>query len=495
LESSYQKFAKDVAIIGVTQVVLALSSVIFLPLITKTLGAQDYGIWAQVQVTIGLVLGFVGLGLPYAMTRFLPAETEREKTQEEFYSVFCLVFLATVLVSILLIVFADFLAGAFFDGATVIVRITGLIILVWSLDWVFLSLFRSFRQMKKYAIFVIADTYGQVGLIAYLLLNGHGILSIILVVLAIRAIILLILFFLVKSQIGIGRPRFSRIRDYLSFGLPTIPGNIAGWVVASSDRYVIGYFLGAASIGIYSAGYGLGSLIMMPAAVLGFVLPPTLSKLYDEGRMDEVKIHLSYSLKYVLALAIPFVFGAAMLAQPVLRLFSTAEIASLGYLIPPLIALSTLLLDTYVVVGHILVVAKKTKIMGLIWTIAGVVNLGLNIVVVPHLGILGAALTTLVAYGLALGLTSYFSFREFKFSIDWRFVIKSLIASGIMSLVVWAMHPQSSLATIIAVIVGAVVYGLVIFLLKGFRRDEISFFRRLLRPTTPAASLGDNSPK
>jgi len=466
-----------------------------LPLITKTLGAHDYGIWAQVQVTIGLALGFVGLGLPYAMTRFLPAKTNREEIQEEFYSVLSVVFLATALVSIIFIIFAGFIAGAFFDGATVIVKITGLIILLWSLDWVFLSFFRTFRQMNRYSIFVIADTYVQVGLIAYLVLNGHGILGIALVVLAIRAVIFVVLFFLVKSQIGLRRPRFRRIKEYLTFGLPGIPANISAWVVASSDRYVIGYFLGAASIGVYSAGYGLGSLIMMPATVLGFVLPPVLSKLYDEGRMDEVKIHLRYSLKYVLALAIPFVLGATILAEPVLRLFSTAEIAGQGHSILPLVALSILFYDTYVIISHILAVAKKTKIIGLIWTIAGVANLGLNIVVVPHLGILGAALTTLIAYALALGIGIYYSFKEFRFSIDWRFIIKSLVASAIMSLVIWAMHPQSSLATIIAVIVGAAVYGLVIFLLKGFRRDEISFFRRLLRPTIPVASPDDDKAK
>lgn len=481
METSYQKFAKDVLIIGITNVLVALSGIIMLPLITKTLGAHDYGIWVQVNVTIGLLWTFANLGLPFAMTRFLPAKTSKEEIQEEFYSVFVLVSLTTLIVSIILIAAAHFIAGAFFEGATDIVRITGLIILVWSLDWVFLSVFRTFRQMKRYSVFIIAETYGQIGLIAYLVLNGHGILSIVLAVLAIRIVIFFILIFLIKSQIGIGRPHFSRIKEYLSFGLPTIPGNVAAWVVASSDRYVIGYFLGAASVGVYSAGYGLGSIPLMMAVVLGFVLPPTLSKLYDEGRMEEVKTHLSYSLKYLLAIAIPFVFGAVILAKPVLRLFSTTEIASEGYFIVPLIAMSILLYGTYVVIAHILVVTKKTKIMGLIWIIAAVVNLGLNIVVVPHLGIMGAALTTLVAYSLALGIGSYYSFEEFKFSVDWRFIAKSLIASAMMSLVVWWIAPEGNVATIIAVVIGVVVYGVVLLLLRGFGREEFRFFRGLFQ--------------
>ena len=495
MENSYQKFAKDVLIIGVTNLLIALSGIILLPVITKTLGAHDYGIWAQVQVTTMLVLGFVRLGLPYAMIRFLPAKTNRGEIQEEFYSVLSVVFLASAIVSTILIIFADFIAGALFGGATVIVRITGLIILVWSLDTIFISVFRAFRQMKKYSIFLIADTYGQVALIAYLVLNGHGILSIALAVLAVRAIIFLILFFLIKSQIGTKRPRFSKIREYLSLGLPTIPGSISTWAVNSSDRYVIGYFLGASSVGIYSAGYGLGHLMSIPAAILGVVLLPALSRLYDEGRMDEVKTHLSYSLKYLLAVAIPFVFGSAILAEPVLRLFTTAEIAADGYFIVPLVALSILFYGTFVVIAHILVVAKKTKIMGLIWIIAAVVNLGLNILVVPRWGILGAALTTLIAYSLALGIGSYYSFKEFKFSIDWRFIIKSLIASAIMSLAIWLLRPQSNLATIIAVIVGAATYAVAIFLLKGFRREEISFFGRLFRGSTPTANADDDRAK
>ena len=481
MENSYQKFARDVLIIGIANALVALSSIILLPLITKTLGAHDYGIWAQVHVTMNLVVGFVGLGLPYAMTRFLPAKTNREEIQEEFYSVLWLVFLVTLVVSIVLIAAADFIAGAFFGGATGIVRITGLIILVSSLQTVFLSLFRALRQMKRYALFIIANTYVQIGLIAYLVSNGYGILSVVLVVLAITTIILLVLLFSIKSQIGIKRPHFHRIREYLSFGLPTIPASISAWVVASSDRYVISYFLGATSVGIYSAGYGIGSIILMAGGVLGFVLPPTLSKLYDEGKMEEVKTHLSYSLKYLLAVTIPFVFGAVILAEPVLRMFTTPEIASQGYFVVPLVALSTLFTTAYVPIAHIIILVKKTRIAATIWIVCALVNLGLNILVVPRWGILGAAITTLIAYGLALGLTTYYSFKEFRFPIDRRFIIKSLIASGAMSAALWAIAPEGTLATILTVLAGTAIYGAILLLLKGFSKEEFRFFRGLFQ--------------
>ena len=481
MKSSYQKFGKEVLIIGVVNVLMSLSGFITLPLLTKTLGVHDYGIWSQVHVTIGLAWAFVNLGLPFAMVRFLAAKTNKEEIQEGFYSVFSIVSLLALIASSLLIVFAGPVAEALFDGATEIVRITGFIILATSLNNLCLHLFRTFRQMKKYSIFLIADTYGQVGIIAYLILNGYGLLSVVLSLLAVKAIIFLILFYLVNSQIGIKRPRYSQIGEYLSFGLPTIPQFISAWVVTSSDRYVIGYFLGVAAVGTYSAGYGLGSVILMLPAVLGLLLPAALFKLYDEGRMDEVKTHLSYALKYFLALAIPFVFGATILSRQILTVFSTTEIASQGYCIVPLIALSSLFSGIYTVIGHIILLVKKTKIIGMTWLIAAAVNLGLNVLIVPHVGIFGAAITTLIAYLLAMGIITYYSFREFKFKIEWGFIIKSLIASAIMSLVIWQINPTGTLSVILAVVIGIAVYAAIILSLKGFKKEEIQYFKGLLR--------------
>lgn len=493
MENSYQKFAKDILIIGVTNLLVTLSALILLSLLTKTIGAQGYGMWAQVDVTIQLAIGIVGLGLPFALSRFLAAETDKGKLQDGFYSAFTIVTLAALAASILLILVAKPVAAAFFAGATQIVRITGLIVLVWSLDLMLLGLFRARRQMRSYAIFMIATKFGEVGLIAYLVLNGHGILSVILCLLAVRTLIFLALFFFVKSQIGIKRPRFCTSREYLSFSLPTIPGLISDWVVASSDRYIIGYFLGVTSVGIYSASYNLGILPLVLAGVLGFVLPPTLSKLYDEGRMNEVKTLLSYSLKYLLMIAIPFVCGAAVLSKQVLRLFSTSEIASQGYYVVPVVALATLLVCICIPFDEILVLVKKTKIGGIACTLAALINLGLNLLIVPIWGILGAAITTLIAYSVLVAIEVHYSLKEFRFDIDWRFIIKSLIASAIMTLVIWSMHPQSNLNIIITALVGVAVYGAAIFLLRGFAKEEISFFRGLVQRGGPAANSDDKA--
>ena len=67
----YRKFAKDIALIGSTNLAMAFRGIIILPVITKILGVQDYGIWAQLTTIIYLLTPLAGLGLPYALVRFL----------------------------------------------------------------------------------------------------------------------------------------------------------------------------------------------------------------------------------------------------------------------------------------------------------------------------------------------------------------------------------------------------------------------------------------
>jgi O-antigen/teichoic acid export membrane protein len=211
------------------------------------------------------------------------------------------------------------------------------------------------------------------------------------------------------------------------------------------------------------------------------MLPVVLSKYYDENNMNEVKTVLRYSLKYFLLLAIPATFGLSLLSKPILTALSTPEIASQGYLVTPFVAVSALLFGIYAAFHHIIILEKKTKIVGTIWIMAAILNLGINIVVVPYMGILGAAITTLLAFAFALILTSFYSRKYFTFDIDFRFILKSIFASVAMSLVIIKWNPVGTLNILIIIGVCAVVYAVILFLLGGIKKEEIAFFKELFK--------------
>ena len=477
---SYRKFTKDVGIVGLTNLVIALKGLIILPIITKLLGAENYGVWAQIIVTISLVVPIATLGLPYTLVRFLAAEKNKKEIQGGVYSVLSLIFIVALIISLSLIFFSGPISN-FFGDEQILIKILAFVILFECLNLVFLNIFRAFQEMSRYSFFMIFQTLGEVGLIAAAVFLGYGLLGAVLSLLIIRVITFSIMGRVIVRKIGIKLPNFLRIKKYLSFGLPTVPGNISSWIVQSSDRYLIGFFLGTLFVGYYVPGYTIGSSIMLFVAPLSFVLPAVLSKFFDENKITEVKTYLKYSLKYFLMVAIPSVFGLSILSKQLLTIFSTPEIAAKSYFIVPFIALSILLFGVYAVIAQIIALKKKTKITGTIWMGSAFLNLGLNFIFIPRFGILGAAITTLIAYTLAFILTWHYSFREFQFEIGWKFIMKSIFASILTALFIAWFNPTGLTKTIIAILLGALIYGILMFLLKGINKKEINLLKGLLK--------------
>jgi len=477
---SYQKFTKDIGIIGLTELIIALKGLIILPVITKLLGAENYGTWAQIIVTLGLITPFATLGLPYTLVRFLAAEKDRKEIRDGVWSVITVILGMAIVITSILIFFSGQISQ-FFGGEKILVQILAFIIIFECLNLIFFNIFRAFQEIEKYSSFLVFQTLGEVGLVATTVVFGYGLFGAILSLLIIRFINFLIMGGVIIKKIGIKLPRFSRIKEYLSFGLPTIPGGISSWVVESSDRYLIGYFGGVLFVGYYVPAYILGSIPALLIAPLSFVLPAVLSKFFDENKISEVKTYLKYSLKYYLIITIPSVFGLSILAKQLLIIFSTPEIAAQSYFIVPFVSFSILLLGIYAIIVQIIVLKKKTRIIGSIWTGAAFLNLGLNFIFIPQFGILGAALTTLLAYTLAFILTWYYSFKDFQFEIDWKFILKSIFASILMGLVILWFSPLGFLKTMIAIIFGIFIYGILILLFKGVNKNEIKFFKGIFR--------------
>ena len=74
----YIQFIKRIGIVGIANILISLSGLIFIPIITKNFSTSDYGVWAQVNTLVALVPNIVNLGLPYTMVRFLAAEKDKE---------------------------------------------------------------------------------------------------------------------------------------------------------------------------------------------------------------------------------------------------------------------------------------------------------------------------------------------------------------------------------------------------------------------------------
>jgi O-antigen/teichoic acid export membrane protein len=478
--SEYKLFVQRIGLFGVTNIFVSLSSLILLPFLTQNLTTQDYAIWTIFITTVGIIPLIVTLGLPYSMVRFLAIKTEKENIKEEFYSITFLLLFVGIITSIILLLLSKQIALILFNGNTVISTLLTLTTLASIIYISFSSFFRTFQQMKIISILSLIQTYLMVAIVVCLLESGHKIEGAIFGYFIAQFIVALASIWLVLRQIGFKLPKFKSIRKYLSFGMPTIPGNLSSWIVDASDRYLILFILGTTFVSYYTPAYTLGIVITMFAAPFSFILPALLSKYYDQNEIGEVKKHLDYSIKYFMLLAIPAVFGLSFLSEPLLLVIThKPEFAQNGYFITPFVALGALLVGLYGIIVQILILEKKTKIMGSQWMAAAAINVILNIIFIPSFGIIAAAIATLTAYLFTLVVTLIYSQKYIKIEFDFKFLLKSLIASIVMSTVILVINPVSAIGILATIIICSAVYITIIFMLRGISREEIKFFREL----------------
>lgn len=479
--SEYKLFVQRIGLVGITNILVSISSIILLPILTKNLTIQDYGVWGLFVTTMSFIPLVVNLGLPFSMVRFLPVKKDKEEIKEEFYSIMFVLLFVGIITSIIVLIFSKQIALTLFDGNVAVAVLLSLSVIINMVNVSFISFLRTFQQMKVYSMITLLQTYVTVGLVILIVESGYKVAGVVAGNVLMEFIMLILVIAFVVHEIGFKFPRFKNIKEYLSFGIHTVPGNLSNWLVDLSDRYVIGILLGTAFVGYYSPGYTLGNLIAMFLAPFSFLLPPLLSSYYDQNRMDEVKLHLDYSFKYFLLISIPSVFGLSILSKPLLTILSTPEIAQHGYLITPFVALSALLLGIYGIIGQMLILEKKTKVIGLIWMIAAVINLGLNVISVPFFGIVAAAISTLISYGFVCIVASFYSLKNIELDFNMNFILKSLFASVIMSSVIIWINPVTILGIIMTIVICSVVYILILLLLKGISRTEIEFFKKIVK--------------
>lgn len=476
----YKLFVKQIGLVGIASILASLSPLILLPILTQTLTAPEYGAWNQFTVTITLIPAIASLGLPYTMVRFLAATRNKDEIREAFYSIAFMVVLGSLIVSLIFLILAKPIAGLLFQENIVISYILSAAIFLNGLILLLFDYFRTFQLMKIYSFFTMLQAYLTVVLVGIFIAMRYGLVGAVIAVLIIQIITVLVMYSIILSRIGFKIPKLGNIKEYLNFGLPTIPSNISFWVLDITDRYVIGLLLGLSFVGYYSAGYLLGNIISLILSPFYTVLLPILSKYYAEKRIFEVKRLLNHSIKFFLMVSIPTAFGLSILAKPILLILSTPEIALNGYFITPIIALGGIFFGVYGIISQIVVLERKTQITGNIWILSTILNVVLDITLGYRFGIMGVALTTLGVYILSFVLTMIYSFKYIRCTFYFGFLAKSILASILMSIVLIILNPQSPLNIILSSLLCSGIYILILWVLGGIRKNEVIFFKSVL---------------
>jgi len=470
----YKKFSREVIFVAIAQWLPKLKGFIILPFIIKILGAEKYGIWSQLLVTLSLIYPFSILGLNTAFRRFLPGKEDKAELRNDFWAAIFLIFFNALILSVGFYFLSPHFVKLFFktEETLTLLYLVAILIPLSAINQIFLESFVTFGQSKKYIFFILGKEIIEIPLIIYFLLHGKGLFALLAISIGTLALSTVLAGFIFIKQLGISWPKFRTLKPYFQLGLPLFFSGFAYWVFHVSDRYVIGYFFNIKLVGIYSGIYNLTTIIFVIAGPVCFVLLPTISKFWEENEIGEVKKYLKYSLKYFFMLGIPAIFGLSVLGRQFLEILTTDEFVSWWYLIPiiggALVIFQGLRLGEYV-----LILAKKTSIILKYIILAALMNVLLNIIFVPIFGILGAAITSFISC-ILYGITIWFVSRKYLvFDLDYQFLIKCVLASVLMSFPLIIFNPQGIKNLLVFIPISILIYGLALIVFRGLSIQEI----------------------
>lgn len=486
---SYHQYTKKVILLGIVNLVIGLKFIILLPILTKNLGSTGYGIWSQILVTVQFFSVLAMLQLNSAMVRFIPPLEVKGEIRERFYSMLYFAFFSSLLFAILLYFSSPLIIMLFFSGSggydlLYLLRLSCLIIVVLPPMLLVQTYFRAFQKVKYYSFLLLFENLGFIALVSLLIGFGMDLKGVILASILIRILVFAFGEAKILASIGFCSPRFKNLKSDLIYSIPLLFTSFLYLVTQWSDRYVIGFFLPIQQVGIYSANYTFGSIIFFIFLPVFEILMPQISKLWESKQLEIIKTYLSYSIKFPLIVAIPCIFGSVLYASRIMKMLSTSEFVTDVSLII-FVMLGYIFLMVGSVFAQVIFLIKKTRISFYIHSACALFNLITNFLLIPRWGIIGAAATTAISFLIHLVAYTLISRKYLRFQLDIISILKSVLSSLIMIAIISFIPVTGCLSFILAVLAGIAIYGTTIFVLKGFSKKELLFFKDLIfKPRT-----------
>ena len=195
-------------------------------------------------------------------------------------------------------------------------------------------------------------------------------------------------------QRPLARPETNQKREWLALAWPLLMMAAFHSLNARADILMVGSMLGTRLAGIYSAAYRVGFLAMWGLTIVNLVLPPLISRLTEEKRRADLQLVLRRAAAFIAAVTFPVTAALILLGPRILNLFGSEF--GLGHPAMLLLILANAVNAMTGSVGFLLVMTGNHRVAAISIVLTGIVNIILNLLLIPRFGLTGAALATLV---------------------------------------------------------------------------------------------------
>lgn len=395
--NKFRLFIGNFLVYGLGGVVSKIIPLLMLPVITRLMPDSTYfGISDLSNTVVSFASALAVMGMYDAMYRMFFEEDNENYKKNVCSTALIFTLVTSIIIFIVMILTKDIIAQYFFSSEKYcyVVYLSAIASLVGATNSIISAPTRMQNKRKIFLITNIVTPLISYGIAIPLLVNGYYIIALPLSSMISNILMEIAFGILNRNWFHLSKLDFKLLKQLLVIAVPLLPNFLIYWVFNSSDKIMITNLLNVKDAGIYSVGSKLGHASqLIYTAFAGGWQYFAFSTMNEDGQVKTNSLIFEYLgvVSFImtgLICAWSFEIYKVLFTQEYLR----------GYIIAPYLFLAPLLQMLFQVASNQFLVIKRTWPNILILSGGAVINVILNFVLIPILGIEGAALATLVGY-------------------------------------------------------------------------------------------------
>jgi len=458
-------------------------------------GPEVYGIFS-LSIIVLLWFGvFFSFGLYDGILRFISfyrGKNEINKIRYVFRTSIIFLFISGIVSGILLYLFSNFIAINILHSPDLVVflQIISLSIPFYTLSFGLLAVIQAYERVKAHSIIsdVLRNLVNVVTLGIFIFLGFKTNAVILSYLLGILALFLLSYFYcrhaipeiFVKPKVSYRLKKVIR-KDVFRYSLPFIFSGIIYEIFVNLDSFVIGYFKGATDVGYYNVAILLASFLAIAPTLFTKLFFPLITKEFSLKNFGSIKILSKQVEKWVLIINLPLCLLIILFPGAVINLLFGSEYIAAEISLR-ILGIGMFFYSLTTVLENLISMIGKSKVLMTNIFIAAVLNLVLNVLLVPRYGMAGAAFSTMLMYFI-LGIILFFQVKNYTkiipFKKDMLKICVSIIPPTILLFFLRNLIPVNLLSIILQVLFFILTYLLLVFITKGIDRNDLMILKAI----------------
>jgi O-antigen/teichoic acid export membrane protein len=438
----FKNFFKDAIIYGMSVAISKLLLFLGIPIFTRIMSVESYGIIGFIGSLIGLIGIVMKIGMNNAVQRYYFDVEENNKNNVISSGLKILGMFSTLILILSIVIILIFETYFFEKGISFIVLLLA-VLYIFFLQYIIFIKDVMRLYFKPWVYFFLEIAPVVIGLLlafSFVMYFDWKIKGYFLGYALGTFIVLFFVWFYHRNLFSL-KVKTKYSKELLSFGYPFIFVGLASWIFQSADRWMLLEFTDTKQVGLYSVAYQVSSMLLLIVTTFGIVWSPYSMKILQHK--IHKKVYASVGIIWYLVLAYLGIILSLFFNDIIKFMLDIRYVES--------ISIGIVLIATIISIGTVQItvagisIAKKTTVLPWITAIVAIVNIILNYFLIPEFHAFGASIATLISNILLTGIYFYFSqkfyyikYENFKLLLVTVFIISFyilLFSSSILNMV------------------------------------------------------------